>query len=312
MAQVVVAGSFIQDLVFSVDTLPSPGETRIARLSTGPGGKGSNQAIACSRQGVKTLFIGAVGDDVAGREYAEFARREGLETALEVRRDAHTGRASILVDRTSQNMIAVAPGASERLSVEHVEGLRSRIERASVLLVQLEANLAAVERALEIARAAGVTTILNPAPIHADVSAIQLAHADILTPNETEFAHLLEQLHGVRLPARFWEEPDEALDPHCRVLGCPTIVLTLGEHGAFVSRALEPPLRVPAARVHPVDTTGAGDAFSGALAAGLVHHKGDLLQALHLATAAAGLSTQKAGAALSMPTAEEVRGYLGR
>lgn len=322
MARAVVAGSFIQDLTFWTETLPSPGETRLARLTTGPGGKGSNQAIACRRQGVETLFIGAVGDDPFGRAYADFARKEGLETALEIVPTAPTGTASICVDATSQNMIAVAPGASGELSIAHIDSLRQRIEGAQVFLTQLEANLPATGRALEIARAARVLTILNPAPIHAAVTRGIIDLADILTPNETEMAFLLQHLFGLSIDSRFQEGSDAELARLCANFSARTVILTLGEHGCFVAHKSLPGklphlakesrlhYRVPAAKVGPVDTTGAGDAFSGALAASLAQSPGEFLVAVEHATMAAGLSTERPGAAMAMPTAAEVRARL--
>ncbi|HZN58669.1 MAG TPA: PfkB family carbohydrate kinase, partial [Planctomycetota bacterium] len=155
MTEVVVVGSCAQDLTFVADALPRPGETRIATLAFGPGGKGSNQAVACHRLGVETLFIGAVGDDPFGEAYRAFAQREGLPVSLEVLHDAATGVAAIVVDPQSQNQITVALGANAKLSREHVERNRGAIEAAKVLLVQLEANLDAVRHALEIARSAG-------------------------------------------------------------------------------------------------------------------------------------------------------------
>ena len=333
MARVVVVGSFIQDLVFRTETLPSPGETRIAQLSSGPGGKGSNQAIACRRQGAATLFVGAVGDDALGRAYADLARAEGLETALEVVRDHATGAAAILVDAAARNMIAVALGASGALSSHHIELQRPQIEGAAVLLTQLEANLDATLRALEIARSAGVLTILNPAPIHAGLPHALLEAADILTPNETEFTFLLERFHGTKLGPDTWQAPDAELGELCDLLGAPTVVLTLGAQGCFVAHrdaaaefattarlpagprpGLGTPsrlrYRVAAPPVNPVDTTGAGDALSGALAAALASRPRDFVSAVVRASAAAGLSTERHGAALSMPDSGEVSAFL--
>ena len=323
MARVVVVGSFIQDLTFWVEALPSVGETRLARLTTGPGGKGSNQAIACRRQGVETLFVGAVGDDPFGRAYTDLARGECLEIALEVSKTVPTGTASIWVDAKSRNMIAVAPGASGELSVDHIERHRKSIESARVFLTQLEANLAATEHALEIARAARALTILNPAPIHVGVTRSLIDLADILTPNETELAFLLQHLHGTTVEARYWEAPDPDLAKICASFNVPTVVLTLGERGCFVAHrslttgqahlAGETRLhyRVPAASVRPVDTTGAGDAFSGALAAALALRPREFRAAVEQATVAAGLSTERPGAAMAMPTGEEVRARRG-
>jgi ribokinase len=321
MTEVVVVGSCAQDLTFVADALPRAGETRIATLAFGPGGKGSNQAVACHRLGVETLFIGAVGDDPFGEAYRAFAQREGLPVSLEVLHDAATGVAAIVVDPQSQNQITVALGANAKLSREHVERNRGAIEAAKVLLVQLEANLDAVRHALEIARSAGVATILNPAPIHAGLTPEILRLAVIVTPNEAELASVLACL-GARAPAgELWRLPDGELAELCAQVPAPVVVLTLGEHGCIATHNLAQArprgfpegqrwFRHAAAPVRPVDSTGAGDAFSAGLAAGLLRAPKDFREVVRYATAVAGLSTERPGAACSMPERARVDALL--
>lgn len=322
--EVVVVGSFIQDLIFEVDTLPGPGETRVARLALAPGGKGSNQAIACRRQGARTLFVCAVGADAFGKAQAALAATEGLACATEVLDGAPTGAAGIFIDARARNVIAVALGAAGELGTAHVERQAPAIKVCRVLLAQLESGLPATHRALELAREGGALTILNPAPIRPDAGREIFALADILTPNETELSFLLRNLHGVNVtPEEIELLPPSRIAGLCSRLGSPCVIATLGARGAIVHRSPSlaraprlPPDRqltyhVAPSRVSPVDSTGAGDAFNGALAAEIARGAvATLAEAAQRATVAAGLSTQARGAAPSMPLREQVEVYL--
>ena len=233
--QIVVVGSYVQDLAFSTATFPAPGESRIGTFRTGAGGKGFNQAVACHRQEIPTLFIGAVGDDVFARAVSDFSKAEGLRTAFEIIKDYPSGAASIVVNQAAENLIVVALGANEHLSVAHIKQYEREISRASILISQLECSLAAVSYAIGVARANGVTTILNPAPINHGLSLEILKQADVLTPNETEFAFLMHKLFAIELGENYWQRSDEELHALCRKCDVPSVVLTLGKQGCFVS-----------------------------------------------------------------------------
>ena len=318
---VVVVGSFNQDLSFSTARFPAPGETRLGRFATGPGGKGFNQAIATHRLGVATGFIGAVGFDVFAEGVKAFARAEGLACAFAELPDQPTGAASIVVDDAGENQIIVALGANDHLSAAHVEAQRNWLEAAKVVVTQAECRLAATEAALAQGRRAGAVTVFNPAPINEAVGPELVAAADILTPNETEFAFLMRHLFDEALPEAFWDAGPDALHALCRRIGADTVVITLGAQGCFVSHADERASEgakarigtpgkvayfVPAIEVTAVDTSGAGDAFTGGLAAGLIRHPGDFPAAVRYAVAASGLSVTRPGTAPAMPTAAEV------
>lgn len=320
MTDVVVVGSYNHDHVWRTPQFPVPGETRLGAFFSGPGGKGFNQAIAAVRQGVRTAFIGALGHDAIGEGALALAQHEGLETRIERREDAATGTAAILLDAGGQNLIVVGPGANLALSPAHIDAQAHLIGTARVLVTQHEVNPAATRRALEIARAAGTLTLHNPAPPLLAEDGALLDRVDLLTPNETEFSHLLARCAGTRLaPEAVAPLEDAALHALCRRLGVPTVVLTLGARGAFVShddadRRGDDAVayRVAAEPVTPRDTTGAGDAFSGALAAALcLASERPFQQAVRYANQVAALSVEQEGAALSIPRRAAVLARFG-
>ncbi len=236
MPNVVVIGSYNRDLIFATDHLPVSGETRLGSFASSHGGKGFNQAIAACRLSAPTLFVGALGEDSYAAEAREFARAEGLSCRWQTTA-AGTGLACVLTDPAGNNQIVVAPGANEDLGREHVAAIAPVIQAAQVLLTQLECNLGAISQGLETARAAGVTTILNPAPIRDAVTLDLISLADVMTPNESEFADLLDRLWRTRMPAGWESTEDEQLHAWCRLTGIGTLVITLGERGCFVSHA---------------------------------------------------------------------------
>ena len=310
---IVVIGSYVQDYVWQVPSLPALGESRIGTFLCGPGGKGFNQAICCHRQGVKTLFIAAIGDDDAATSARATAQASGLHCVWHVS-DAPTAAAAVVVAADGSNLICVALGANLSMTQAVVAEQFEAIGRAKVLLTQLETDLSASFEALTRARAAGVLTVLNPAPINPLVTLELIALADILSPNETEFAHLLKALHGIELPPNWWRATEFEIHSWARELSRLTVVITLGAEGAFVSHAAdqlrgdtEAYYRVLALPANAIDSTGAGDAFNGGLAAGLVKFNNQsFLSAVIYATQVAALSVERAGAALAMPTAAEV------
>ncbi len=320
---VLVIGSYVQDHCWQTERAPERGETCLGRFSTGPGGKGFNQAVAAHRQGVETCFLGAIGDDALGVVARRFAEDDKLAAEWIVRRDAATAASSIVVDARGDNRIVVALGANEKLGVPEIRANEALIARAKVLLMQLETDLAGVDAALALARSRGVTTVLNTAPLHPKLDPATLRHADIVTPNETEFALLIEKLGGdeaARRDARAAATIDERrLHELCRSTGVPTVVITLGGHGCFVSHAdgnrhgdAASCYRIAPERVKAVDTTGAGDAFSGGLVAGLVMFADrPFRDAVVHANRIAAMSTEIVGTAPAMPTRAEVTARFG-
>jgi len=302
----------MQDLTFACGEFPVRGQTVMARLSVGQGGKGSNQAIACGRTGVGTVFVGAMGRGSYAAEVAAFYRREKIGCRLALKPDQPTGTAVILLNGEGQNIIVIEPGANARLAPRDVP--RSLLARAKVVVTQLESNLKTTAHVLRVARQAGVTTILNPAPMRADFSPALLRNVDILIPNESEFVALVRA--QTRLRRRSFDEralhalSRDELHGLCRQFGVPTVIVTLGSKGCFISESGGHAF-IPAYRgMRVVDTTGAGDAFCGGFAAGLVRNKGVIVPAARLGTAVAALSITRPGAAFAMPTREELTRFL--
>lgn len=315
--QLAVIGSFVQDLAFTVGSFPDPGQTIIGGFFTGPGGKGSNQAVAAHRQKVETVFIGCVGEDIFATGYREWCAREMLPTKLQTAAGVPTGAASIVINERAENAIVVALGANDELTPQHVLSVLRQEPSLSVVLLQAESNLGAAHAALSYAREHRITSILNPAPINPGVTSDLIGFADYITPNETETAFLLNHLAGVPCNEDFLKLSDDSLKEICAHLPAPGILMTLGAGGSILYQKEAPSdritgikkgtiLRTPTIPVKPVDTTGAGDAFNGGLAAGLVTFEGNLPRAIRYATVVAGLSTEKMGTAPAMPTAAEV------
>lgn len=307
---VVVVGSFNVDHVWRVATLPQPGATLSGDYASGPGGKGFNQAMAARRAGATTAFVCALGEDSGAQLARALCTGDGIDLR-DFGCDVPTGTAGIYVDAGGRNEIVVAPGANARLDVEFVESTLSALPAPAVVLAQLESPAEAITAALRFGRDRGAATILNPAPANVAVPGSLLALADVLTPNETEFAALLGRHVGERIDADAVAGLDQArFHALCRDLGHDaSVVVTLGASGCFVShpdanlRGDESACyRIAAESVKVVDTTGAGDAFNGALAASLaLRPDAAFAEHLRFATRYAGLSTEHAGAALKMP-----------
>jgi ribokinase len=291
-ARVAVVGSINMDLVVGTETLPKPAETVLGgELRRFGGGKGANQALAAARMGAEVSLIGRVGDDELGSALLDELRREGVDVSAVGRVEGSTGVALITVDATGGNTIVVAPGANARLRAEDVEAARAAIEHSRALLLQLEVPPEANIRAAEIAREAGVTVFLNPSPA-APLPDELLAGLSYLVLNEGE----LEVLAG---------EAGNADGLLAR--GVEAVVLTLGERGArLITR--QGTRDVAAYPVRSVDSTAAGDAFLGALAATLPEQGIDA--ALEAAAAAGALAATRWGAQNSLPTRDEVEALV--
>ena len=309
-ARVVVVGSFNVDHVWRVASLPQPGATLSGDYASGPGGKGFNQAMAARRVGAATAFVCALGEDAGAQLARALCAGDGIDLR-DAACDSPTGTAGIYVDANGRNEIVVAPGANARLEAQFVESTLAALAPPAVVLAQLESPPEAIAAALRFGRERGATTILNPAPANVAVPGALLALADVLTPNETEFAALLGRHVGERIEADAVAGLDQGrLHALCRELGHESsVIVTLGASGCFVSHP-EANLRgdeaacyrIAAEPAQVVDTTGAGDAFNGALAASLALRP-DAAFAEHVRFAGryAGLSTEREGAALKMP-----------
>jgi ribokinase len=276
---VVVVGSANLDLVARTTRLPKPGETVSgSHFFEACGGKGVNQAIAAARAGARTAFIGALGRDHAGETLLAALVKDGVDVSAVQRVTAPTGRALIGVSDDGENSIIVVPGANHAISIDDIEKHKTLISSAKVLLCQLEVPLSVVQHAFELA-GSSTTCILNPAPAQA-LSNSLLGVVDIITPNE----HEVELLGGA----------SKLLS-----LGVKTVIVTQGEKGAIVVDASgERP--VDPFKVTPVDTTGAGDAFCGMLAARLATGE-SMTAALRAAVISGALATQTEGAVPSLP-----------
>ncbi|MDG6347900.1 ribokinase [Luteimonas sp. 8-5] len=314
--KVVVVGSFNVDHVWRCAELPAPGATLAGDYLSGPGGKGFNQAVAAARAGAATSFVCALGDDAGGALARSLAAGDAIDLHA-MPSDAPTGTAGIFVDAAGRNSIVIGAGANARLDPASVESRAPLFRDAAVVLAQLETPYDTVVAALRAGRACGATTLLNPAPAPALDAAARdalLGLADVLTPNETEFAGLANA-SGAAIGAEAVAGMDDAaLHALCRgLLPGGTVVVTLGAAGAFVSHRDEDRhgdtrncYRLPAERVAAIDTTGAGDAFNGALAAAIAGSGAAFADMARFAGRYAALSTERHGAAASMPSREQV------
>lgn len=320
MAKVVVVGSFNVDHVWTVAALPRPGETLSGRYHSGAGGKGFNQATAAARAGADTCFVCALGDDLGGQLARALATADGIDLRDWIS-PSPTGTAGIYVDAEGRNSIVIGPGANAALTPGFIATQRALIADARVVLSQLESPVDAVACALELARGDGALTVLNPAPADALAPAALLALADVVTPNESEFCAQLSRHHGECLAADTLALLDDVrLHAACRtLLPHGTVVITLGAAGCFVSHAdavlrgdIRAHYRLEAADVHALDTTGAGDAFNGALAASLASAPDrPFMEHARFANRYAALSTERPGASSAMPSRAEVLARFG-
>ncbi len=295
MAEIVVLGSANMDLVVRQPRLPEPGETMFgSSFATVPGGKGLNQAIAAARVGGGVAFLGAVGGDAFGRELREALAAAGVDVDAVALVERPTGTAHIAVLDGGENAIVVVPDANGvELPLDEVQ--RAAIRAARYLVVQFERPLPLVAEAVAFARSVGVTTVVTPAPA-LPLPEDFLENVDVLVPNAGE----ARELAGV-------DDETDAARALSRRAG--TVVMTRGARGALVARGGEVVAEVPPFAVTPVDTTGAGDTFTGVLVARLA--AGDTEPAaLRAASVAAALATTRPGASPSMPTWSEVRPLL--
>jgi ribokinase len=302
---VVVMGSYVADVAFRTKKLPAWGETYMgSEFKLGPGGKGSNQAVAAARAGAKVSFISKLGRDAFGDMARKIYREESIDMAHLLETDSATGAAAILIDAVKgENAIIVVPGACYELTREDVERARELIAGALVFVTQLELSVPTVEYGLRLAHSAGVPTILNPAP-GCKLPETIFAYCDYITPNESE----AEVLTGIRVATI--EDAETAADA-LLARGVRNAVITLGAQGALVKNAMVR-RHVPAFFAgEVVETTGAGDAFNGGFAVALAEKK-DVVEAARFGCAVAGISVTRPGTAPSMPSRREIDDLLKR
>lgn len=297
MHEILVVGSLNQDFVLKVPRRPGPGETVAnAKLFSHPGGKGANQAVAAALLGARVAMLGRVGDDPFGEVLVRGLQDNGVDTArVETLTDLPTGAAFITLTPDGENAITVAPGANSLLTPEDVEDASEEIGGASVLVSQMEIRAETVGRALKLAESRGTRNVLNLAPA-SELPGSVLRLADPLVVNEHEASVLL------RRPVR--RGPREGLDAASRLVaqGLRSAVVTLGNRGAVVATERHT-AHHPAPVVPVVDTTGAGDAFVGALAAQLARNV-PLEEAVAYAVRAAASAVTREGAQGALPTPE--------
>ena len=301
-ARIAVIGSCNTDMVVRLPHLPVPGETVLGgTFLIAHGGKGANQAVAAARAGGTVAFIGRVGDDAFGREARSALEKEGIDVShLLIDPAAPSGVALITVDARGENAIAVAPGANARLTPDDVQQARDLIAGADILVAQLEVPVETIRAAAVVAASAGVFMMLNPAPA-SPLDDDLLRNIAVLTPNEKEAALLsgvpVNDDNGIIAAA-------EAL----RKRGVQRVILTLGERGIYFNDGI---LHVwmPAFHVRAVDTTAAGDVFTGAFAVALGEHQAPI-DAARFACAASAISVTRPGAQPSAPHRSEIESLL--
>jgi ribokinase len=305
MGRIVILGVFVADTSYRADRQPKMGETILGRsFALGPGGKGSNQAVAAAMAGGTVHFVSRLGRD----PFADMARATWAKAGVipEITEDAesYTGAAYIFVEEaTGNNAIIVSPGAAGRISIADIEARADLIGGASVFVTQLEQPMDAAHRALEIARAGGARTILNPAPA-AEIAPAMLALCDFVTPNESE----AEGITGIAV--RTVADADRAAGA-VLAQGAGAAIVTLGEKGALYRDASRT-VHVPVYDAGPVvETTGAGDAFNGGFATRL-SEGADPVEAVRFGCATAAISVTRPGTAPSMPTRAEIDALLRR
>ena len=300
---IVILGVFVADVTFRADRMPKMGETLLGNsFALGPGGKGSNQAVATAMAGAEVHMLTRLGDDTFGDMALDIWGKAGVRSAATRRSDHPTGAAFIYVDEESgDNAIIISPGVAGTIAPSDLEAKAELIRSAGIFITQLEQPIDAALRGFEIARDAGVTTILNPAPA-ATLPDGMLALTDIVTPNESE----AEALTGIAV-----ESVADAERASAKFLdaGVKWSIITLGQNGVFLTDG-RIKAHVPARAAGPVvETTGAGDAFNGGFAAALSEGASPI-EAARFGCATAGISVTRPGTAPSMPARSEIEAFL--
>ena len=299
---ILVVGSSNTDMIIKMERIPKPGETIIGgEFASAAGGKGANQAVGAARAGGAVTFIARVGQDMFGDKAIAGFIADGINVDYVARdRTSPSGVALIFVGQNGENSIAVASGANAKLTPADVRKAKSAFQEANVLLLQLETPLDTVQAAAELATAAGVRVILNPAPARPLPDKL-LRQIYLLTPNESE----AELLTGMAV-----DNEDGAAKAADALLarGVQNVIVTMGARGALLAGKDLRKL-IPVFKVKAVDTTAAGDVFNGTLAFGLAEGR-SLFEAARFASAAAAISVTRMGAQTSAPTRREIEQLL--
>lgn len=299
---VVILGVFVADTSYRADRAPRMGETILGNsFALGPGGKGSNQAVAAAQTGGDVHFISRLGCDPFADMALATWEKAGVRPAITQHGDSYTGAAYVFVEESSgNNAIIICPGVAMTITPADIDARADLIASAGVFMTQLEQPMDAALRGLQLARDAGAVTILNPAPA-ADLPDGMLALCDYATPNESE----AEALTGI--PVHSIQDAVRAAEV-LRAQGVGTAIVTLGENGALFHDGT--PVHVPALSAGPVvETTGAGDAFNGGFATALARGD-DPLEAVRFGCATAAISVTRPGTAPSMPSLDEVNALM--
>ena len=300
--KVVVIGSYNTDLTIKTERIPRPGETIIGGIfSEGGGGKGANQAVAAARAGADVSFIARVGNDALGRVGVNRLIDEKIDTRfIFLDNDVPTGVAFIVVDERGENSIVVASGANARLSPSDIDTAQDEIFSAGVLLVQLESPIEAIRAAIKKSHERDTIVILNPAPAQS-LEQDLLQEIDIITPNKVE----AEMITGIKVTD---EESLRSIVKKFFEYGIKNVLITLGSKGVFAG--LPDIMKfIPAFKVSPIDSTGAGDVFSGSLAA-FISEGMPIEKAIKLASASASISVTRMGAQRSAPDRMEIENFI--
>ena len=300
--KVVVVGSYNTDLTIKTGRIPRPGETIIGGIfSEGSGGKGANQAVAAARAGADVSFIARVGNDMLGKEGIQRLTEERIDTRyILTDDDVPTGVAFIVVDKHGENSIVVASGANARLSPIDIETALDEISTAGILLVQLESPIDAIRAAIKKSHKNGAVVILNPAPAQS-LERNFLKEIDIITPNKVE----AEMISGIKVTD---VESLHTIAKKFIEFGIKNVLITLGSKGVFVGSSDQMEL-IPGYKVCSIDSTGAGDVFSGSLAA-LLSEGMPIEKATKLANASASISVTRMGAQNSAPKRKEIENFI--
>ena len=302
MKNICVIGSLNMDLVVNVDTMPKPGQTIIgSNFKEVPGGKGANQAVAMARLNGNVSMIGKVGEDGFGQTLINSLKNDKVDTTYIQTTKGSTGVALITVDKNAQNSIVVSPGANFEVKEEDIDNNIEAIKNSDIVVLQLETPLNTIKYALNKAKELNKYTILNPAPaVKLDDEIIK--NVDLLTPNETE----LEIISGVSI------ETEEDIQKAAQIMiekGVKELIVTLGSKGSLYINK-EKSMFKKAYKVEAVDTTAAGDSYTGALAVALSQDK-NIEDAMDFASKVGALSVLKEGAQSSLPTLEDVKNFRG-
>lgn len=303
MSKAVVFGSFVVDLMARSPHLPVPGETvKGSYFKMGPGGKGFNQCVAAHKAGADVIMVTKLGRDTFGKVATDTMDSLQMPKDYLLFSDTEdTGIALILVDeKTAQNEIIIVPCALNTITDEEVKGIERILSDAEYLLLQLEVNQSANESIVKLAKKHGCKVIVNTAP-YSPITENFLANVYMVTPNEVE----AREITGIEV--KDIKSCDKAAQ-YFKDKGVEVVVITLGEMGAYVCTKKESDI-IPPYKVNAVDTTGAGDAFNGALLAALTEGK-DIFEAVKFANAGAALSVQKYGTTPSMPDREEIEKFI--